>query len=149
MIGAETADLIEWRPSPWWTLEWLALMLFVGLPFVALGGWLAAREISDAMGAVPVWYTVFCYILVGAILGAIGIGMLFAAAQYVRLLFDQRPTSALTGRASKRARPTSPCARCVGKTSPRLRSSAFAGPADTVNMCFTSWCGYAMRPVRK
>jgi hypothetical protein len=58
VIGAETADLIEWRPSPWWTLEWLALMLFVGLPFVALGGWLAAREISDA--AVPVWYTVFC-----------------------------------------------------------------------------------------
>ncbi len=90
MVGTETADLIEWRPSFWWTLEWLALMLFVGLPFVAFGGWLATREIGKAIGAVPLWYTVFCFAFVGLILGAIAIGMLIAVAQYMRLLFDSR-----------------------------------------------------------
>lgn len=91
MTGTETDTVIEWRAAPSWALQWLALMLFVALPFLALGAWMAANSIATAPEGTWPAYLFFLGAFATLIIGTLVFGVLRAIVAFVRLLFDREP----------------------------------------------------------
>jgi Bacterial PH domain len=91
MTGTETDGVIEWRASPGWVLQWLALMVFVALPFLILAALMAANEIANAPEGTWASYLFFLGAFATIILGILAFGVLSAIAGYVRLLLDREP----------------------------------------------------------
>lgn len=91
MTGAETDTVIEWRVASSWTLQWLALLVFVALPFLAFAALLAANSIGEAPeGAWPA-YLFFLGAFATIILGILTFGVVSGIVAHVRLLFDREP----------------------------------------------------------
>lgn len=91
MTGAETETVIEWRAAPAWALQWLALLVFVALPFLALGAWLAAKEIANAPEGTSPAYLFTLGAFATLVLGALTLAVLSGIVAYARLLFDREP----------------------------------------------------------
>lgn len=85
------ADAIEWRPSPGWALKWLALHVFVLLPFLIWGAWLAAQNIANAPEGTWPAYLFFLGAFATLVLGTLIMAVLAGVATHALLLFDRRP----------------------------------------------------------
>ena len=91
MTAAETDTVIEWRATPSWALQWLALLAFVALPFLALGAWLAADNIAKAPEGTSSAYLFFLGAFAALILGGLTFAVLRGIVAYIRLLLDREP----------------------------------------------------------
>lgn len=91
MSGIETAELIEWRASPAWALKWIAVLVFVALPFLGLCAWLAAHEIAHAPAGTWPAYLVFLGLFATLILGVLTFSVLNGVRGLVGLLLQSEP----------------------------------------------------------
>jgi hypothetical protein len=87
----ETADLLEWRASPWWVWSWVLILGGLVLPLFGLMAWLAFRDIAGAPEGTWPLYIVFLKVFVGSILGLLAFGVVRSIVSCLSLLFDNRP----------------------------------------------------------
>ncbi|MGD9979774.1 MAG: hypothetical protein AB7H66_13400 [Hyphomonadaceae bacterium] len=91
MSGFGTDDVIEWRPSPGWALKWLALHLFVLLPFLGMAALATANSIAGAPEGTWPAYLFFLGAFATLVLGTLMIAVLAGVVMHARLIFDKRP----------------------------------------------------------
>lgn len=91
MSGAGLDENVEWLPSARWALSWLAFHLLVALPFLALGGWLAANEIAGAPEGTWPAYLFFLGAFAALVLGALTLAVLSGVTALLDMLLRPRP----------------------------------------------------------